>query len=150
MSTENQVHLIGQFQHDEELAADTITPGMLVELTTAGTVQPHSTEGGRAELLFAEVDALQGNTLDDDYSEDDLVMINIEEEGNEGQAWLAAGEDVDIGDELISEGTGMLIENGNESSGVTVVQVVAIAREALDLSASGAVDTLMRVRYVTV
>ena len=145
MSTENQVHLIGDFRREEAVAAGTITPGMLIEEDSAGEFQAHSTEGGRASLLFAEVDALQGNTLDDDYSADDLVSANVELPGNEVQAFLKAGENVSIGDELISAGDGTLIANGSESSGVTVAQIIAVAREAEDLSGSGAVDTLIRV-----
>lgn len=145
MSTENQVHLIGDFRREEAPAASTITPGMLVEYDSTGDFRAHSTEGGEALRIFAEVDALQGKTLSDDYSADDLVSANVEVPGNEVQAMLKLGENVSIGDELISAGDGTLIQNGSEGSGVTVDRVLAIAREALDLSGSGAVDTLMRV-----
>lgn len=145
MSTENQVHLIGDFRREEALAAATITPGMLIEETSAGTFQAHSTEGGYAVKLFAEVDALQGNTLNDDYSADDLVSANVEVSGNEVQAFLAASENVAIGAKLISAGDGTLIANGSEDSLTTVRQVIGIAREAKDLSDSLAVDTLIRV-----
>lgn len=149
MSTENQIHLKGDFQRDEAVAAAAITPGDLIELTSADTVQVHSTEGGRANLTFAEIDALQGKVKTDAYSSDDLVSINIENEGNECQAFLKVGENVNIGDLLISAGDGTLIANGSESSGITVIQVVAMAREAKDLSGSGAVDTLIRVQVRT-
>jgi len=145
VSTENQAHLVGDFRREEAVAAATITPGMLTEETSAGTFQAHSTEGGYAVRLFAEVDALQGNTLTDDYSALDLVSANVELVGNEVQAFLKAGEDVSIGDNLISAGDGTLIAEGSASSGVTVKQIIAKAREAKDLSGSGAVDTLIRV-----
>lgn len=145
MSTENQVHLIGNFRREEAVAAGTVTPGHLLEETSAGTFQVHSTEGGRAPLMFAEVDALQGRTLTDDYSALDLVSANVELGGNEIQAFLKAGENVSIGDDLLSAGDGTLIADGSESSGVTVKQVIARAREAEDLSGSGAEDTLIRV-----
>ena len=145
MSSENQVHLIGDFRRDEALAAGTITPGHLIEEDSSGEFQVHSTEGGYASRLFAEVDALQGNTLDDDYSADDLVSANVELPGNEVQAFLKVGENVAIGATLISAGDGTLIAEGSASSGVTVKQIIAIAREAEDLSGSGAVDTLIRV-----
>lgn len=145
MSDENQVHLIGEFRHEEAIAAGTITPGMLLTIDSAGEVLAHATEGGYAMRVFAVEDALQGHTLDDDYSADDLVSANIELPGNEIQAFLQAGQNVAIGDWLISAGDGTLIENGQESSGTTVYQMIGVAREALDLSGSGAVDTLMRV-----
>jgi len=145
MSTENQVHLIGDFRREEAVAAGAITPGMLIEETSAGKFQAHSTEGGDGALLLAEVDALQGNTLSDDYSTDDLVSANVELPGNEVQAFLKAGENVAIGAFLISAGNGTLIDEGSASSGVTVKKRFAVAREAKDLSGSGAVATLMRV-----
>jgi len=148
MSTENQVHLIGLFNREEEEAASAISPGHLCEQISDGTIQVHSTEGGYAMHRYAEVSALEGNTLTDDYADGELVSLNIELPGNEIQAFLKAGESVDIGDKLISAGDGTLIENGNESSGVTVNQIIAVAREAEDLSGSGAVDTLIRVQLM--
>lgn len=145
MSTENQIHLIGDFRREEETAGGTIAPGHLIEQDSTGDVIVHATEGGVAGRVFAEIDALQGNTLDDDYSEDDLVALNVEQKGSECQAFLKAGEDVDIGDILISAGDGTLIENGSESSVTTVYDYIAIVREAKDLSGSGAVDTLIGV-----
>jgi len=148
MSSENNVHLKGTFQHEEYRAADDIEPAMLIELNSDGEVIPHSTEGGRAELLFAEINVLNGEDMEDDYEDDDLVMCNLELAGNRVQLILTAGEDVDIGDMLISAGDGQVIENGNEDSSTTVVQIIATALEALDLSASGAVDGLIEARLM--
>lgn len=145
MSTENQAHLVGDFRREELLAVAAISPGDLIEETSAGKFQVHSTEGGYATRIFAEVDALQGNTLDDDYAAADLVSANVELPGNEVQAFLKDGEDVAKGAKLISAGDGTLIAEGSASSGVTVKQIIATAREAKDLSGSGAVDTLIRV-----
>ena len=149
MSTENQIHLIGKnFRHEEIEAAGDISPGHLIGGDSSGTCVVHNTEGGVAARAFAEIDALQGNTLEDDYEDGDLVMVNIEQPGNECQAFLQAGQNAAIGDLLISAGDGTLIVNGQESSGVTVYDYIAVAREALDLSGSGAVDTLMRVHIL--
>jgi len=145
VSTENQSHLVGDFRREEALAVAAISPGHLIEEDSAGEFQVHSTEGGYGIRLFAEVDALQGNTLDDDYAADDLVSANVELTGNEIQAFLKDGEDVAIGAKLISAGDGTLIAEGSASSGVTVKQIIAVAREAKDLSGSAAVDTLIRV-----
>ena len=141
MSTENQAHLIGDRRIEEADAASTISPCMLVEETSAGTLQAHSTAGGIAALLFAEVDALQGNTLDDDYSAGDKVQANVELPGNEVQLILAAGENVAIGADLESAGDGTF-------QALTTGTVLAKAREALDLSGSGAVATRMRAMLI--
>ena len=95
--------------------------------------------------MVAEVDALQGHTLTDDYADGDPVRIDVEHPGNECQILLKAGEDVAIGDILISAGDGTLIKEGSESSGVTIKDHIAIAREALNLSGSGEVDALLHV-----
>lgn len=145
MSTENQAHLIGDFRREERVAAGAISPGHLLTINSDDKVTVHSTEGGIAGRAFAEIDALQGNTLDDDYAADDLVSINVEIPGSECQAFLQAGQTAIIGSNLISAGDGTLIVDGTETSGTTVRQVVAIAMEAEDLSGSGAVDTLIRV-----
>ena len=145
MSSENRIHLIGDFRREEAVAVAAISPGHLIEEDSAGEFQVHSTEGGYAMRLVAVEDALQGDTIDDAYAADDLVSGNVELPGNEVQMYLAAGENVAIGDNLISAGDGTLIANGSEASGVTVRQLIAVAREAKDLSGSGAVDTLIRV-----
>ncbi|RLF28617.1 MAG: hypothetical protein DRN14_03855 [Thermoplasmata archaeon] len=141
----NQIHSKGDFRREEYTAGGTIKPGYLVELNSSGNVVAHSTEGGYADLLFAVEDALQGNSVDDDYSSGDLVSVNVEAPGNQVEAWIKAGEDIAIGDKLISAGDGTLIENGSETSGTSVQQIIATATEAVDLSGSGAVDTKITV-----
>jgi hypothetical protein len=150
MSTENRIHLVGkEFRREEAYAAAAISPGDLIEITSAGKFQVHSTEGGYAERLVAIEDVLNdGKTISDDYSADDLVSANVELPGNEVQMYLKAGETAVIGSKLISAGDGTLIVNGSESSGVTVRQIIAISSEAKDLSGSGAVDSLIRVRLL--
>ena len=48
---------------EEYAAAAAIIPGMLVELTSAGTVQKHSGAGKSAIPMFAIEDALQGKGI---------------------------------------------------------------------------------------
>ena len=144
----NRIMLAGDFRRDERVANATLYPGHLVEVLSTGKVQKHSTEAGYAERAFAIEDALQGNAIADAYAAADLVSINLVQPGAEVFAFLKAGEDVAIGEKLISAGDGTLIANGSETSGATVQQVVAIALEAKDLSASGAVATKMQVRVL--
>ena len=146
--SDNQIHLTGGFIAEEAIAVAAISPGHLVELDSAGEVQVHSTEGGYAEKAVAVEDALQGNTIDDDYAADDRVFFYIEPSGERAQMYLYVGEDVTIGEQLISNGDGTLIAVGSAASGVTVKQIIAIALEALDLSDSGDVDTLLLVRFL--
>ena len=142
-----KIHSKGDWRAEELVAAATITPGMLCEETSAEKVQAHSTEGGRAELMFAYEDQLQGKTVDDDYSADDQVFLMLPVVGSEVCALLAVGENVSIGDELISAGDGTLIAIGSAASATTVQQVIARAVEAQDNSA-GSAAVLTRCRVV--
>ena len=146
----NQIQLRGGFRKEEAVASGTVTPGMLLEMTsaTADTVKAHASPGGYAERIVAVEDALQGGIVTDDYATTAHVTYHVMDAGAVANMLIAAGENIAKGDELISEGTGMLLENGSEGSGVTVYQVIGIAMEACDLSASGAVDTLCAVRLL--
>jgi hypothetical protein len=147
---DNQIQIKGGFRHEEGLASGTVAPGMLLEITSAAadTVRAHATEGGYAERAFAVEDALQGNTIEDDYSAADLVSYHLVEPGAVVQALIEAGANIAKGDKLISAGNGNLIENGTEATATTVVQIIAIAMDACDLTATGAVDTLCKVRVL--
>lgn len=59
---------------EEKIAtAVAITPGALVERTSAGLVQAHSTAAGKAEGLFALEDDFQGKGIDDAYAVSSLI-----------------------------------------------------------------------------
>lgn len=148
--SDNAIHLAGDYRHEEALASGSVKPGYLLEITsaTADTVKAHATEGGYSERAFAKEDALQGNTKSTTYATTTRVMYNLELPGNEVQAFLKAGENVTKGEQLISAGDGTLIAKGSATSAGVVMQVIAIAMEALDLSGSGDVDTLMPVRVL--
>jgi hypothetical protein len=149
MANGNQIHLLGDFRREEAKAYGYCLPGYLLEqIPSSDYFQPHSVEGGIAERIVAEIDALQGGVLTDWYASAALVSANIENPGNEVQMWLKAGENVAINTKLISAGDGMLIAEASATSGVVVRQVIAVAREAKDLSGSTGVDTLIRVRLL--
>ena len=114
-----------------------ITPGMLLELTNAGTVQAHSTLGGNLLQMFALEDEMQGKGIDDNYVASDKIQVVIPRRGDIIYAILADDQDVDIGDFLESNGDGYLrLHNPDiESSTHTIQtnQIVGVALEALDL-----------------
>jgi len=131
---------------NERVAAGTIIPGMLVELTTDGEVQAHSTAEGNASPLFALEDELQGNDIDDNYSSGDRVQVWTAGAGDEIYAILADDETAVIGSLLASNGDGLLrvhvpeVESwGVSEAGALTVnpqQIVGEALEALDLGGS--------------
>jgi len=144
----NRVHNKGHYRQVEHEAGGTITPGMLLTLGSADTVTAHATEGGRHEALFAAEDALQGNTLADNYSSGDMVTCIMPAKGSVVNALIEDGQDVAIGDELISTGDGKLKVATDIESGETLAQVVGIATEARDLTVSDSDDTVSAVRIV--
>jgi len=131
---------------EEYTAVSAITPGELLELTSAGEVQAHSDAGQNAERLFALEDELQGNDIDDDYSADDKVQVWVAQTGEWVYAWLAEGQDVSIGDFLESDGAGALqahtadvVQGGSSAELVADVsiytnQIIGVALEAKDTS----------------
>lgn len=145
----NAIHLKGDYQiYASKAAGGAITPGMLLSENSAGALIAHATEGGYVERIVAQEDALQGKTVADAYTTGDIVSALVELPGNEVQLLLEAGQNVVIGTQLISSDNGKVIALAAAGSGVTVKQIVGVACEALNLTASGAVDTLLAVRML--
>lgn len=89
---------------EEFVAAGTITPGMLVELTDDNTVKAQSGVGGI--IMIANEDEFQGKTIDDDYAKGDLVQVWVPQRGDMAYAVLAASQTIKVGDLLISNKAG--------------------------------------------
>ena len=144
----NRIQLKGYGRQEEAVAAGTITPGDLLEVDNAGKVVVHNSEGAVCERAFALEDALQGRTISTNYTSGEVVTMLLAAPGDEVYAFIKAGSNVAIGTILISAGDGTLIPEANAASATVVAQRVAVAMAALDLSASGAVDTRVAVRVL--
>lgn len=121
-----------------------ITPGMLLERTSAGLVQACTATTGAVFPMFALEDELQGKGIDDNYA----VLQGIDDNyavGAQIQCWIPGrgdmvyalledGEDVEIGDFMESAGNGKL-------QVLTTGQPIAVAVEAVDDSGSSGADT---------
>ena len=142
-----RIHSKGPFTHEEYDADEAgIYPGMLVMLMPSGGVEMHDLVGGRCEAMFAEEDALQAKTVSDVYTVDNKVMCIIPGLGCEVNALLQDGQDIDIGDQLISAGDGTLVALDSIDSGGENDYVVGVAQEALDLTDSADDNALIRIR----
>ena len=149
MADQNRIQLSDRFISEEAVAgASGIYPGHLVKLNSDAEAVVHDTEGGVAERAFAVEDAFQGNTVSDAYTEDEKLMYHIQQRGGRVNALIQAGQNLAVGDILISAGDGTLIDEDEAGSGVSVADRIAVALEAIDLSASGAVATLAKVRIL--
>lgn len=143
-----RIHIKGPYEHKEIEAGGAITPGHLCYVASTGKVLVHASQGGYHERLYAVEDALQGNPIGTAYSSGNIVSLNLMAPGSEIYAWLKAGANVAIGDTLISAADGTLIGQDEATTTTNVKQIAAIALEAKDLSASGTVNTLIKVRIV--
>jgi hypothetical protein len=126
---------------DEYPANAAITPGHLVELISTGKVQKQATGALRAPMMFAIEDGLKGSEIGTAYVADNRVQVWHAQAGDKAYGWLQAGSSaVVIGDELeVGTTDGMFVKR---ASGISV----ATALEALDISASAAVSTRIKMQ----
>ena len=144
-----RIHRKGVFVQEEALAGSSgLYPGMLVKLNSAGAVVVHAEEGGRAEKAILLEDALQGAVVGTVYTTANVTQYGIFTPGSQANVLLEAGQDVAIGDHLISAGNGLWKALDDLDSGETDSEDLAVAMEALDLSESGDVDTLVAARII--
>lgn len=115
-----------------------LTPGMLLEVTSAGLVQAHSIEGGVILPMVALHDELQGNEIDDDFAVSAKVQCWIPQRGDQAYLLVADGETVSKGDFLISDGTGKVkVYTGDAASDVEYPNsIVGVALDDLDMTDS--------------
>lgn len=135
-----RIHLVKgvESRYEEGRAGATITPGMLIALSSTGVYVPHSVATGNAERNFALEDALQGKTIDDNYASGDLTRFIIAGRGDVILGLLKAGQNVANGALLNSDGAGCL------QAGTT--NPIAVALEARDASDSAVTTEDRRVR----
>lgn len=125
--------ILKQIQRDraqmEKVPAAAFYPGHLLEVTSAGKFQKHSGDAGVvAPKIFAIEDENQGKTIDDVYATTGRAVGWIPQPGDEVYAIVADGENIAIGDKLVSNADGTLKEG--------TANVVGMALEAYDLSGS--------------
>jgi len=127
---------------DEAVAAGTISPGHLIELTSAGKVQVHSTASGNvAPVMVALEDSMQGNDVDDNYSANGLVQYAVLRPGDRVQMRVKDGQNIAIGDKLESAGDGTVQKHVVDSTGIYYYKsIIGVAMAAVDMSGSAGVD----------
>ena len=109
MSSYNRIDLDGGCRLDEKTAESAISPGYLGEITSAGTIQPHSSKGGAHRRLFAVENVLNGDNVDTAYDADDIVECIYVPPGKRVQGVLGLAQTAIIGSDLVSGGDGTLI-----------------------------------------
>lgn len=132
----------------EGLAADAITPGMLLSIQGANAtdgmytvpgraknVGPHDVAGGPGDMFACEFTPT-GRSIEDDYATGETVIYLSARKGDRVFALLAAGDDVSAGDLLQSNGDGSLTALVAGDGGADPVTfggtAIAVALEDID------------------
>ena len=123
----------------EAKAASAITPGMLCELTTSGTIQAHSTEGGVAKGRLVALenefsDHGTGRAIDHAYATNETVRYIHALPGDQLYMLLEDSATITIGDVLESNGAGYMQE---ESPGTSTLSDGIIGYAANAVTTSG-------------
>lgn len=142
----NTIILKGDPVRGEGKANAAITPGQLIERMSTGNLRRHAGAGQNAQRMFALEDELQGNEIGDNYAANAIAQYGIFSAGMEVYALLANGETAVIGSLLESNGDGDLRVHTADSAGAVEYPeaIVALAREALDMSGSSGEDPTSR------
>ena len=143
----------------EAKASGAITPGHLVEQTSASTttVRKHASADTFAFPMFALEDALQGKGIDDAYATGDQVQVWIPTRGDIVYALLQDNASVTIGDKLVSAGDGTLVKSLDTVASYESVEeggapflagkdlsfrtIIGVALDTLDLTVGGGNDS---------
>lgn len=137
------IRLQGQRNLKELVAAGAIKPGMLLAISTTGTVAAHAVAGKMQRRLFASENELIGKTVDDAYASGERVRGDLFAPNEVVGALLKKGFAYTPATALVSDGTGMLQPvTALASAAQAAAEIVGYPQSALDLSAGGAVDTL--------
>jgi len=127
----------------EVKGSGTIYPGFVLERTSAGLVQAHSSSGGDvAPILVAIENSLQGEDIDDSYATGDMVQFVAPRSGDEILLYVADGQNITAGDLVSSNGDGYVkkytapTESSNWTGTSYVQAVIGRALETVNTSTS--------------
>jgi len=131
---------------EEYIADAAIKPGNLVKLDSDGKVTVFATNAGMVLPMFAVEDEFQGKTVTDAYAQGDVVQCWIPNRGDVVMGILDKGANVSIGDLLEATDDGTLRKLTTGSSASDGGAIVGVALETLNLTATAAVASFIKVR----
>ena len=129
----NTILLKGDIVREEFEAAAGITPGHVVELTSAEKAQVHATAGGNvAPVRVSLENDLEGEGIDDAYVATDRVQTGVFRPGDQFNAILTTSQTVTKGVTLVeSAGNGRVRAHVVDSGAGAQLhkQIIGLARE---------------------
>lgn len=118
----------------EGIASGALVPGMLAKMDANGAYLAHATIYGKGELLVVGVDSFQGKDLSEtSYAISSRVFMHVPDRGEKFLALIKDGQNIAIGDHLVSNGDGTF-----RKVNAATDHVFAVADDALNLTAAGA------------
>jgi hypothetical protein len=127
--------------HEEYPAAAGLTPGHLLEITSAGTCQRASSAVIKRSMFAKEDPLLRGATIDTAYVANDIVPCHMAQTGDMVYGFVpAAAVAIVSGDPLKSNGDGTVVK-----SLAATDQLIGDAEAAVDNSA-GATPARIKIR----
>ena len=142
--------LIGEPNRRQREADATIKPGDLLQLDADDKVVRHATAQGRHARMVAVEQDFTGDGIEHDYEAGEVAQFNVFRPGDEALLNLADGENVVIGDYLVSDGAGRVQKADSNSAGELEGSLVAVALEAINLTDSSAADPSFRIKTMIV
>ena len=143
----NPIKIKSYVDVQEEYIADaSIKPGHLIKLDSDGKVTVFATAKGMVLPMFALEDEHRGKTITDAYAQGDRAQCWIPSRGDVVYAILDKGQNVGIGDMLEPHDDGSLQKLTTGTGASDGGAIVGVALEALNLTASTAVATHIKVR----
>ena len=126
-------------------AAAAVTPGMLLRLNTAGTVQAHGTADGAALGRMVATENLwsdhgSGSAIDHAYATGETVHYIHALPGDQLNMLLADSQTITIGDPLVSNGDGFLKE---DTVSATTLEDAIVGYAAAAVTTSGATARIL-------
>lgn len=139
-----QSKVFGEAAVDEIKCSEAITPGMLVEYTSAGAVQKHATAGGSNMGAIAIENTETGGDVTAASAANDFIKIWFPRKGDQAIVRLKASENVAIRDKLESAGDGTFRKAVADTSAGTIA-LNSVHFYCLEASNTGSV-VLIKVR----
>lgn len=124
----------------EDRCKEAITPGHLVDFNANDQLQKHATSGAYAARMFALEADYVGNGITTAYASGDRVPYADCTQGMIVYAFLASGQNVARGAQLMSAGDGTLTARTSTNIGL------ATADEDADATVSGTTTAGIRIR----
>lgn len=134
--------------HFEYEAAETITPGQLLQITGNGKVQARANASQNVYTLIALEDELQCKEITDNYSQGDKVQCWYAQPGDVALLTVTTGQNIAIGDFVECAGNGLIGKHVPDTLSVGTIYSNSIIGVALEAAVTSTSTTRIKVLII--